>query len=33
MGIDGIAVVSAIVAQQDPKESARELRLLFTGGA
>jgi len=28
-GIDGIAVVSAVVSQQDPAEAARELRTLF----
>jgi thiamine-phosphate pyrophosphorylase len=28
-GIEGIAVVSAVVAQHDPAEAARELKLLF----
>ena len=33
IGIDGIAVVSAIVSQTDKKEAARELKSLFQGGA
>jgi len=32
IGIDGIAVVSAIVSQADKKEAARELKSLFQGG-
>ena len=31
-GIDGIAVVSAIVAQKDAASAARELKTLFNGG-
>ena len=31
-GIDGIAVVSAIVAEQDATSAAQELKLLFLGG-
>jgi len=31
-GIDGIAVVSAIVAQKDTTGAARELKTLFNGG-
>jgi len=30
-GINGIAVVSAIVSQKNPAEAARELKLLFSG--
>jgi len=32
-GIDGIAVVSAVVSQKDAAGAARELKLLFQGGA
>ena len=32
IGIDGIAVVSAIVAYQDATSAAQELKALFQGG-